>query len=180
MEAKVAGDGQGLRGLIVKRFWKWFDRINDVMAGLAGLILVFICAAVCYSISMRFIFRQTTIWIMQTTEYALLWILFLSTTWLLREGGHITTDIVHSHLSERSKRSLDFVMFTLAGFACVVMVYFGFDYIGECMSRSVNDVRAVTIPKWPVFVIIPIGSLLLAVQLFRMGWSRVTENRTGK
>jgi len=71
-------------------------------------------------------------------------------------------------------------MFTLAGFACVVMVYFGFDYIGECMSRSVNDVRAVTIPKWPVFVIIPIGSLLLAIQLFRMGWSRVTENRTGK
>jgi TRAP-type C4-dicarboxylate transport system permease small subunit len=180
MEAKVEGDGQGLRGLIVKRFWKWFDRINDVMAGLAGLILVFICAAVCYSIGMRFLFRQTTIWIMQTTEYALLWILFLSTTWLLREGGHITTDIIHSHLSERTKRYLDFIMFTLAGFACVVMVYFGFDYIGECMSRSVNDVRAVTIPKWPVFVIIPIGSLLLCVQLFRMAWSRMTENGVGK
>ena len=127
----------------MKSFWKWFDRINDVMAGLAGLILVFICAAVCYSIGMRFLFKQTTIWIMQTTEYALLWILFLSTTWLLREGGHITTDIVHSHLSEKTKRCLDFIMFTLAGIACVIMVCFGFDYIGECMTRSVNDVRAV-------------------------------------
>jgi TRAP-type C4-dicarboxylate transport system permease small subunit len=150
------------------------------MAGLAGFILVFICAAVCYSIGMRFLFTQTTIWIMQTTEYALLWILFLSTTWLLREGGHITTDIVHSHLNEKTKCHLDFLMFTLAGVACLIMVYFGFDYIGECMTRSVNDVRAVTIPKWPVFIIIPIGSLLLAIQLFRMAWSRVKGSGTVK
>ena len=162
----------------MSKFWKCFDRINDVMAGLAGVILVFICAAVCYSIGMRFLFKKTTIWIMQTTEYALLWILFLSTTWLLRERGHITTDIVHSRLNEKNKRCLDFIMFTLAGIACVIMVYFGFDYIGECMSRTVNDVRAVTIPKWPIFIIIPIGSLLLAIQLFRMAWSRVKGNRT--
>ena len=57
------------------------------MAGIAGVILVFICAAVCYTIGMRFLFRQTTIWIMQTTEYALLWIVFLGTTWLLRDKG---------------------------------------------------------------------------------------------
>jgi len=169
-----------LSGEAVKSFWKWFDRINNVMAGLAGVILVFICAAVCYSIGMRFLFKKTTIWIMQTTEYALLWILFLSTTWLLREGGHITTDIIHSYLSEETKRYLDFIMFILAGVACIVMVYLGFDYMVECMARSVNDVRAVTIPKWPIFVIIPIGSLLLAIQLFRMAWSRFSQNKAGK
>ncbi len=74
-------------------FWKAFDRLLDVMAVLAGVVLVFICAAVCYTIFMRFLFNQTTIWITQTTEYGLLWIVFLATAWLLREGGHITTDI---------------------------------------------------------------------------------------
>ena len=87
----------------MRLFWAVFDRTTDVMAGIAGVILVFICAAVCYTIGMRFLFRQTTIWIMQTTEYALLWIVFLGTTWLLREKGHITTDIIYSHLNEKTR-----------------------------------------------------------------------------
>jgi TRAP-type C4-dicarboxylate transport system permease small subunit len=164
----------------MKVFWKVFDRINDVMAGLAGIILVFICGAVCYTIGMRYLFKKTTIWIMQTTEYALLWILFLSTTWLLRERGHVITDIIYSHLNERAKRFLDVTMFVIAGLACLVMVYFGFDYVCECITRSVTDVRGVTIPKWPVFVIIPIGSLLLAIQFFRMAWARITGSKAGK
>ena len=164
----------------MKVFWRVFDIINDAMAGLAGIILVFICGAVCYSIGMRYLFKKTTIWIMQTTEYALLWILFLSTTWLLREGGHIITDIIHSHLSEKTKRYLDVTMFSLAGLACVVMLYFGFDYMGECITRSVNDVRGVTLPKWPIFMIIPIGSLLLALQFFRMAWARITGSKESR
>jgi C4-dicarboxylate transporter DctQ subunit len=164
----------------MKLFWRVFDRINDVMAGLAGVILVFICGAVCYTIGMRYLFKQTTIWIMQTTEYALLWILFLSTTWLLREGGHVITDIIHSHLSEKPQRYLDVTMFALSGLACLVMLYFGFDYVCECITRSVSDVRGVTIPKWPIFIIIPIGSLLLAIQFFRMAWARITGSKPGR
>ena len=95
------------------------------MAALAGVILVFITAAVCYTIGMRFLFTKTTIWIMQTTEYALLWIVFLATTWLLREKGHITTDIIYTHLNEKTKRYLDCIMFVIGGLACAIMVYFG-------------------------------------------------------
>jgi TRAP-type C4-dicarboxylate transport system permease small subunit len=69
-------------------FWRSFDQLLDIMAGMAGVILVFICAAVCYTIGMRYLFNSTTIWIMQTTEYALLWIVFLATTWLLRDGAY--------------------------------------------------------------------------------------------
>ena len=83
----------------MKGFWRFFDRLIDFMALVAGVILVFITAAVCYTIGMRYLFTQTTIWIMQTTEYALLWIVFLATTWLLREEGHITTDLIYTHLN---------------------------------------------------------------------------------
>jgi len=159
----------------MKLFWVIFDRTTEVMAGIAGVILVFICAATCYTIGMRFLFRQTTIWITQTTEYALLWIVFLGTTWLLREGGHITTDIIYSHLSQKTKRRLDIVMFVAGAIACLFMVYFGIDHVRECISRNVTDVRAVTLPKWPLFVIIPIGSALLATQFFRMAWKRFAD-----
>ncbi|MFB3885817.1 MAG: TRAP transporter small permease [Thermodesulfobacteriota bacterium] len=164
----------------MKRFWTVFDRLIDLLAGLAGIILIFITAAVCYTIGMRYLFTKTTIWIMQTTEYALLWIVFLATTWLLREKGHITTDLIYAHLSEKTKRSLDCIMFVIGGLACAIMVYFGIDYTGECILKGVTDVRAVTVPKWTVFIIIPIGSLLLAIQFFRMAWDRLIDIGLGK
>jgi C4-dicarboxylate transporter DctQ subunit len=158
-------------------FWKFFDKLLDVKAALAGAILVFITAAVCYTIGMRFLFTRTTIWIMQTTEYALLWIVFLATTWLLREKGHITTDLIYTHLSDKTKYYLDCIMFVIGGLACAIMVYFGIDYVVECIIKGVTDVRAVTIPKWTIFIIIPVGSIFLTIQFFRMAWSRLSEIR---
>jgi TRAP-type C4-dicarboxylate transport system permease small subunit len=163
-----------------KRFWTIFDRLTDVMAALAGAILIFITAAVCYTIGMRYLFTKTTIWLMQTTEYALLWIVFLATTWLLRDGGHITTDLVYAHLSTKTKHILDCIMFVIGGLACAVMVYFGIDYVRECIVKGVTDVRAVTVPKWTIFIIIPIGSILLTIQFLRMAWSRIVGMRRGK
>ncbi len=145
------------------------------MAALAGAILIFICAAVCYTIGMRFLFTRTTIWIMQTTEYALLWIVFLATTWLLREGGHITTDIIYAHLNEKTKHALDCIMFVIGGLACALMFCFGVLYTYDCVLNKVTDVRAVTVPKWAIFVIIPIGSILLTLQFFRMAWREFVD-----
>ena len=108
------------------------------MAALAGVILLFITAAVCYTIGMRYLFTKTTIWLMQTTEYALLWIVFLATTWLLREKGHITTDVIYTHLNEKTKRYLDCIMFIIGGVACAFMVYFGIDYMRECIIKGGN------------------------------------------
>jgi TRAP-type C4-dicarboxylate transport system permease small subunit len=164
----------------MKEFWKIFDRLTDVMAALAGVILIFITAAVCYTIGMRYLFTKTTIWLMQTTEYALLWIVFLATTWLLREGGHITTDVIYTRLNERTKRYLDCIMFVIGGIACAVMVYFGIDYMRECILKGITDVRGVTVPKWVIFIIIPAGSILLTIQFFRMAWGRFVGMRRGK
>jgi len=164
----------------MKSFWFLFDKLLNIMAALAGIILVFIVSAVCYTIGMRYFFKQTTIWIIQTTEYALLWIVFLATTWLLREGGHITTDIIYGRLSNKTKVYLDAIMFFIGGLACAVMLYFGATYTYECITANVTDVRAVTVPKSAVFIIIPIGSFLLTIQFFRMAWQRLSSVSVGR
>jgi len=161
-------------------FWKLFDKLIEAMAALAGVILVFITAAVCYTIGMRFLFRQTTIWIIPITEYALLWIVFLGTTWLLREKGHITTDVIYTHLNEKTKYALDSIMFIIGGITCVAMVFLGVIHVYQCIAGGVTDVRAITVPKTAVFIIIPTGSILLTVQFFRMAWSRFIDIRMGK
>jgi TRAP-type C4-dicarboxylate transport system permease small subunit len=155
-----------------------FDSLTDLMAALAGAILIFMTAAVCYTIGMRFLFTKTTIWIIPSAEYALLWIVFLATTWLLREKGHITTDIVYTHLNENTKRSLDCTMYVIGGVTCGVMIFLGILHVCQCIAGRVTDVRAVTVPKAAVFIIIPIGSLLLTLQFLRMAWSKFVDIRS--
>ncbi len=160
--------------------WRVFDRLLDALMAVAGVVLVLIVAAVCYSIFMRFLFTQTTIWIMQTTEYGLLWIVFLVTAWLLREGGHISNDIIYSRLSDKKKEALDSITFTVGGLTSAVMTWFGTLYTIECIQHHVTDVRAVTVPKALIFFIIPLGSFLLTVQFFRMACNRFAELRAAR
>jgi len=161
-----------------KLFWRFFDRLLDVLAVMAGIILLFITAAVCYTIGMRYLFTKTTIWIIPVTEYALLWIVFLGTTWLLRERGHITTDILYTYLGKKTKYSLDCIMFIIGGLTCVAMFLLGVIHVHQCIAGGVTDVRAITVPKTAVFIIIPIGSIFLTIQFFRMAWSRLIDIRT--
>jgi C4-dicarboxylate transporter, DctQ subunit len=164
----------------MKNFWTIFDRLIDGLAALAGVILVFITAAVCYSIGLRYLFTGTIIWLTQITEYALLWIVFLATTWLLREGGHITTDIIYAHLGEKAKRPLDCFIGLLGGLTSAVLFCLGNIHLWDCLMNGVTDVRGITVPKWVVFSIIPIGSFFLTLQFFRMAWEKVLEIREGR
>lgn len=161
-----------------KGFWKFFDKLIEGMAALAGALLVFITAAVCYTIGMRFLFTRTSIWIMPVSEYALLWIVFLAATWLLREGGHITTDILYAHLDDRTKHTLDLITYGIGGMTCTALLVLGSLHVVDCLAGGVTDVRAITVPKAGVFIVIPVGSLLLTLQFFRMGWSRLVILRT--
>ena len=162
----------------MKGFWSFFDGLIGVMAALAGVLLVFISAAMCYTIFMRFVFSQTTIWIVPVSEYALLWAVFLGTTWLLKEGGHITTDVIYTHLNEKTKRILDCIMAVIGGLACAMLFYLGMVHTYDCVIHGVTDVRAFTVPKSIVFIIIPIGSILLTIQFFRMARSKLIDIRT--
>jgi TRAP-type C4-dicarboxylate transport system permease small subunit len=169
---KILGDS------FMKKFWTFFDKLLNIMAVLAGAILVFITAAVCYTIGMRFLFTKTTIWIIPVTEYALLWIVFLATAWLLREKGHITTDVLYAFLNQETKLTLDCIIWTIGGLTCAGLFFLGVFYMVDCMVNGVTDVRAITVPKSVVFSIVPIGSILLTFQFFRMAWSRTAH--TGK
>jgi TRAP-type C4-dicarboxylate transport system permease small subunit len=142
--------------------------------------MAFITAAICYGVVMRYFFKSPSIWVVQTCEYALLWMVFLGATWLLREKGHVAVDIIYSHLRDRSRSFLNLVTFSMAGIACAVIVFFGTQYTWQTVIFGITDVRALTVPKYAVFIIIPFGSLLLCIQFFRMGWEGFRQIKTGK
>jgi TRAP-type C4-dicarboxylate transport system permease small subunit len=70
------------------------------------------------------------------------------------------------------------VMNGLAGAACAVIFLYSAAYVVECVGRNVNDVRAVTVPKAVLFIIIPVGSFFLTLQFLRTVWQRYKKAET--
>ena len=157
----------------MRKFWLFFDKLIDVMVFLSGLTMAFITAAICYEVVMRYFFLSPSVWVVQTCEYGLLWIVFLGTTWLLREKGHVAVDIIYSRLKDESLSFLSILRFSLAGIACSLVAVFGALYTWEPIVSGINDVRAVTVPKYAGFVIIPAESLYARHPVFQNGVGRV-------
>jgi TRAP-type C4-dicarboxylate transport system permease small subunit len=82
------------------------DRIIDLCAFAAGLLLSFILISVCLEVVMRYFLNRPLQWVIELTEYALLYITFLGTAWLLKKDGHIAVDVMLFRLGPRAQAFL--------------------------------------------------------------------------
>jgi len=150
-----------------KTFWKIYDVVIDGFAVLAGILLLLVTLFVSYSVTLRYLHLKPPIWILQYTEYALLWITFLGAAWLLKHDGHIRIDTIVNRLGPRSYMIFQIVVTVLGLVVCLVIVWFGTRKALDLYDRGIMDVKGVTVPKYPFFIIIPIGGLMLFLQFGR-------------
>jgi C4-dicarboxylate transporter DctQ subunit len=157
------------------RFWILIDMIMDGFAFLAGLLLLLVTLFVSYNVILRYLHIKHPIWILQYTEYALLWITFLGAAWLLRMGGHIRIDTVIMRLGPKTRGIIEVIVAVLGFVVCLIIVWFGIEKTIEFYDRGVLDVKGVIVPKYPLFVIIPIGGFMLLLQFGRNVFNRLKD-----
>ena len=146
---------------------KLFDRIIESLAFIAGVLLLLATLFVSYAAVARYLHFRPPVWVLQFTEYALLWIPFLGAAWLLREGGHIRIDTIVSRLNARSRRKLEIIDNILGFIVSVVIFWFGTLHAIDLYQRGIMDVKGISVPAFPLFLIIPIGGLTLSIQFGR-------------
>jgi len=151
----------------MKRFLVLFDRIMDIMAFLAGLILIFILLSVCLEVILRDFLSKPQIWVTQVTECMLLYITFLGSAWLLREEGHVKVDILLTHLEQKTRVILGIISSAIGTIVSVVITIFGFDLTLHYFLRGTYTPTVLEIPLSWIIVIIPVGSLMLTIQFIR-------------
>ena len=146
------------------------DRVVDIFAFLAGLLLAFILLSVCIEVIMRYFLNRPLQWVIELTEYALLYITFLGTAWLLKREGHITVDVILTRLSPRKQAFLGILSSAIGVLICVSLIWYGSEVAWDHFQRGVYDPTVLEFPKALVIVIIPVGSLVLLFQFFRRGY----------
>lgn len=146
------------------KIWRVVEFLTDVFAYIAGVMILLAALFVSYSVTVRYMRFTPPIWILQFTEYALLWMTFLGAPWLLRMDGHVRIDTFLVLMGPRLRRALDIVVAFLGALVCAIIVWFGAVNTVDLYRRQIMDVKGVTLPEYPLFVIIPVGSALLLLQ----------------
>jgi len=146
---------------------KGFDSIIEFLTYIAGIIILAVTFSVSWTAVMRYLGFRQPLWTFQFTEYALLWFTFLAAAWLLREGGHISIDTVVSRLPTKTRRLVETINDILGFIVSVIIFLFGTLHTIDLLQRGVMEVKGATVPKFPLFLIIPLGGLALSIQFGR-------------
>lgn len=156
------------------RYSRVLDAVTNGMAVVAGSLLVFQVVSVTVDVTLRYFFDAPIRGVIAFNEWSLLYIAFLGAPWLQRRGGHISVDIF-TELGGPRVRVVSTIFGTLLGIlSCLVLIYFGSIVTYEKYANEIYDYfKLRSVPVWPVYLVIPVGSAIWLLQLLRDLWRSV-------
>ena len=120
------------------------------------------------NVLLRYGFNSPISWVVELSEYALLWITFLGASYVLRHGGHVRVDILLQYLSPAALRVCGMVSAATCALTALVIFVFGIDATWTAYQRAAYKPTGIDVPTWMVLIVIPIGSLLLLLRFARL------------
>jgi len=129
----------------------------------AGVLVIGIMLSVSADVTLRTFLNRPITWVLEGTEYSLLYITFLGAAWLLKREGHVRVDIVLNQLEPRPRAILNVVTSIILAIVCFLLVWYGTQSTLNNLQRGILSVRYYSLPKFAFLAVIPLGRLLLLV-----------------
>ena len=125
-------------------------------------------ASICAEVLLRYGFNSPISWVVELSEYSLLWITFLGGSWVLRNGGHVRVDILLQYLSPAALRVCGIFSSAAGALTSAILLGFGAHATYSAMMRGAFKPTGIDVPTWMVIVVIPTGGLLLTLRFARL------------
>lgn len=119
---------------------------------------------VCHMVFVRYVLNGSTAWQTDTVIFSLIAATLLGSGYVLRQGGHVTVDLVWEAAGDATRRYLR-VMSNLGTFVFAAVLaatgayYFWEAWTGNWLSETVAE-----IPLWIPYLSMPVGFGILALQ----------------
>ena len=143
------------------------DRISYVFALLAGLMMLSVALFMSFEAFSRHFLDQPTSWVLAISILIFIWFTFLSVPHGIKSDKHVACDIFVTQLPPRTRQAVG-VATDLASllFICALGLY-GFSHFLEAVEYNSMSEGLFRYPMWLVFLAIPSGMALSAIQFIR-------------
>lgn len=139
-----------------------------------GLMAFFIGA----DVFMRNVAGAGLSWVIELMEYAMYVATVFAAPWVLREGGHVSIDIVTSMLPARWGRAVGALAALLGSIICLVVFYYSALATLRAFDRGSMVYKSFTVPEWLVSMFVPLGMFFMVIEfllLFKARLDRATS-----
>jgi C4-dicarboxylate transporter DctQ subunit len=152
-----------------------FDRLLDFFAILAGIVISFVTISVCAGILSRYFLNRPISWVVEISEYGLLYMTFLVAAWVLRHERHVSVDLVYNRLSRRNQSVASIFTSAVAGIVFLLVTFYGFKVTKHQFDTKYFTPTILEAPKFAITLIIPVGTSLLFIEMIRKIYGHIQE-----
>ncbi len=149
------------------------DRVSFSFALFAGLMMLLVALFMSYEAFSRHFLDQPTSWVLAISILIFIWFTFLSVPYGIKLDKHVACDVFVTRLPARSRQAIGVATdLTSLVFICALGIY-GFGYFLEAVEFHSMSEGLFRYPMWLVFLAIPSGMALSALQTLRKIQTRV-------
>jgi TRAP-type C4-dicarboxylate transport system permease small subunit len=146
-----------------------FERgLRATLTALAVATLAAYFVAVLLQVFYRYVLNDSIFWAEEFVRASMVWGVMLATGLVAAERGHIRVELLESWLPPAGRRAVVFAANALTLAFCLILAFAGIQLVERTwFQRS----PMLDIPKWWVYVAIPVGAALEAL-LMLLTWGR--------
>ena len=133
--------------------------VDRVVAGITGSLVGLVTILIFVQVIFRYVLQDSLSWSEELAKYMMVWIVFLSSGYVLSKGGHANIDFIINIVPPRWRRLLEQGTSCLLLFFSVLLIRHGLVLMEY---GSLQKSSALQIPMSYVYLAIPIGGVLLA------------------
>ena len=170
------------------RFSGWLDTLVDGLAIIAGVLLCALTLLICFDAVGRTIVRfsngadwgYTIPWTIDVAEYTLYLLTFLGAPWVLREGGHISIDLILERLIPAHRRRMLAAADMIGALVCTILFYYSCHVWWTSFREQVLIHETFVFPEWTLLSVSPVTFVVMAVIMIRRAHRPVITVRSNK
>lgn len=137
--------------------------LSTACAAVAAAMLLVAALVITWSIAYRAM-GGSTYWEIEFSVYMMVGSLFLASPYCLATQGHVGVDLLSHYLPRSAARPLAIVVGLLGLAVCVYLAWAGAELTLHALARGERTESAWAPPKWPLFLAMPVGLGLTALQ----------------
>lgn len=141
-----------------------FSRVNLVCAIIGAALLFGVASIICFEVLNRALGGRSQLWVIEVSEYALLFITFLGAPYLLEKNKHVMIDLLYKRASGGGRRALRIFNSTIGFLTCAILTCIGVLVAIDQFQVGVREVTYLRPLSWWITAAMPIGVGLMSVQ----------------
>ncbi len=138
-------------------------RLSVACAAIASVMLALAAIVITWSVLYRAM-GASTYWEIEFAVYMMVAAIFLASPYCLATRGHVGVDLLSHYLPQRAAKTMGIVVGLIGLAMCIYLTYIGAELTLDAFDRGDRTESSWAPLKWPLFLTMPVGLGLTALQ----------------